>query len=297
MENFNLLLHKKRVINIITKDSKTTYEIKSLSKKDKEKKEVGRKNELEDFKFQNIDWNELKQRQIDHVKLICSEISVPMELSPDYRLAVGLGNSSIYETSITLHHIYGFPYIPASAIKGVLRNFVINEFFQLSKEELKVTKKEDIGTKKEQKALKTSVEFCRIFGCPDKNARKNSEGKATSWIGDVIFFDSFPTQAPNIEMDIMTVHYPKYYGEGTQPPADWQNPNPIPFLTVKDNPKKNKYNKFQFIIGLRKGVKNDEIVLGDEKGTILSVASALLFEALTQHGIGAKTAIGYGYFQ
>jgi CRISPR-associated protein Cmr6 len=293
MENFNLLLHKAK--NVV---DRKTFEIKSLSKKGSDKREIGRKDELEGFSFSKIDFTALKQRQIDHANLLCSEVSIPMELSPDYRLAVGLGNSSIYETSISLHHIYGFPYIPASAIKGVLRNFVINEFFQLSKEELEATKKEDIGTKKEQKALKTSVEFCRIFGCPDKNARKNSEDKATSWIGDILFFDSFPTVAPNIEMDIMTVHYPKYYGEGNSlPPADWQNPNPIPFLTVKDNSKKNKYNKFQFIIGLRKGVKNDEIVLGDKKGTLLSVVSSLLFDALTQHGIGAKTAVGYGYFQ
>jgi len=292
MENFNLLFHKAK--DLI--DEKT-YEIKSLSKKDKDKKEVGRKKELEDFQFKNIDWNGLKQRQIDHAKLTCSEICTPLELSPDYRMAVGLGNSSIYETSITLHHIYGFPYIPGSAIKGVLRNYVINEFFQLTEEELKSTKKEDIGTKKEQKALKTSIAFCRIFGCPEKSARKNKDDKVPSWIGDMIFFDSFPTQAPNLEMDIMTVHYPKYYGEGNFPPADWQNPIPIPFLTVKNNPAKKKDNLFQFIIGVRQGAKNDELEIGDIKGQLLSVVSSLLFDALTEHGIGAKTAVGYGYFK
>src|SRR5690606_28759234 len=36
----------------------------------------------------------------------------------DWRLAVGLGEISVYETSIKLHHIYGFPYIPASTFKG-----------------------------------------------------------------------------------------------------------------------------------------------------------------------------------
>ena len=40
----------------------------------------------------------------------------------DWRLIVGLGNESVYDTSMTLHHVYGIPYIPASAVKGVVRS-------------------------------------------------------------------------------------------------------------------------------------------------------------------------------
>jgi len=35
------------------------------------------------------------------------------------RLAINLGSESVLETSIALHHSYGVPYIPGSAIKGV----------------------------------------------------------------------------------------------------------------------------------------------------------------------------------
>ena len=44
-------------------------------------------------------------------------------------MVVGLGGESVYETSITLHHIYGIPYIPASSIKGVVRSWIITEVF------------------------------------------------------------------------------------------------------------------------------------------------------------------------
>ena len=38
-----------------------------------------------------------------------------------WRLVVGLGLPSPLETGITLQHLYGFPYLPGSAIKGVTR--------------------------------------------------------------------------------------------------------------------------------------------------------------------------------
>ncbi len=44
-------------------------------------------------------------------------------------MIVGLGNESVYDTSMTLHHMYGIPFIPASAIKGVIRSWIIAEMF------------------------------------------------------------------------------------------------------------------------------------------------------------------------
>lgn len=35
------------------------------------------------------------------------------------RMAVGLGDESVLETSVTLHRTYGVPYIPGSALKGL----------------------------------------------------------------------------------------------------------------------------------------------------------------------------------
>ena len=78
----------------------------------------------------------------------------------------------------------------------------------------------------------------------------------------------------------MNPHYPDYYGDtkGTIPPADWQSPIPIQFLTI------GKATSFQFVIGVKK-----------ESEGILTKTKVWLETALKEHGIGAKTAVGYGY--
>lgn len=40
-----------------------------------------------------------------------------------WRLVIGLGLPTPLEVGITLHHLYGFPYLPGSAIKGVTRSW------------------------------------------------------------------------------------------------------------------------------------------------------------------------------
>ena len=295
MENFHLLLNKWPAVN------KEGVEIPKLSMKGKDKNQIERWHSrrkdggLEGFDFsKGINYQAICARQHEHAAAFCAEICEPLVLSPDYRLVVGLGNPSIYETSMTLHHVYGFPYIPATGIKGALRNYVINNYFELSKEERTRIKQEDWGTEKEHRALQ-KVWFCQMFGCPPGSGRKNRKGEPTSYIGDIVFFDAYPTQAPNIDMDVMTVHYPDYYGDKNLPPADWQSPNPIPFLTVKDSP--TRKNKFQFIIGLRKGAKVEMEDFSGNESSLLNLTKTLLVDALTNHGIGAKTAVGYGYFK
>ena len=184
-------------------------------------------------------------------------------LKLDWRMALGLGHENVYETGITLHHIYGIPYIPASSIKGVVRSWIIEEMFENS----------------EEKAFKESSEMCDIFGCDEKSFYKEArEGK-------IIFFDAFPTSPPIIEPDIMNPHYPEYYG-GDKAPTDYQNPVPITFLTVKDT-------DFQFIIGSKKEALANFYV-GKTDADKNKTIDVWLKEALENHGIGAKTAVGYG---
>jgi len=71
----------------------------------------------------------ISKRYYDSIQNLNLKLSESLTLKPDWRLIVGLGNESIYETSMTLHHIYGFPYIPGSAIKGVTRNYYINDIY------------------------------------------------------------------------------------------------------------------------------------------------------------------------
>ena len=174
---------------------------------------------------------------------------------PDWRVIIGLGADSVYETGITLHHIYGFPYIPATAIKGVSRGYIISEKFQ----------------NKEETAFQDK-EFCDIFGCVSKSYYKESRQ------GKVTFFDAMPISIPQLKPDIMNVHYPDYYN-GSKAPTDTQNPNPIFFLTVENT-------EFQFMLGCK-----------EENENLLSIAFEWLKNALQNNGIGAKTAVGYGYMK
>ncbi|MEW6419780.1 MAG: type III-B CRISPR module RAMP protein Cmr6 [Nitrospirota bacterium] len=120
----------------------------------------------------------------------------------EYRLIIGLGGAHVLETGLTLHPLYGFPYIPASSVKGIARAYA-----EMSKEA-------------------SEDELREIFGSEDKNKvlETNREGK-------VVFLDGLPTEFPKLEIDIMNPHYGDYY-QGNKPPADYLSPNPITFLTV-----------------------------------------------------------------
>jgi len=201
------------------------------------------------------------------------------DLKVDWRLIVGLGNESVYETSMTLHHIYGIPYIPASAVKGVVRSWIITELFDsIEKQSI-----QDAG-------------FCDIFGCPKKIKEQESHYKEDRQ-GKIWFFDAFPTSAPQIKVDIMNSHYQPYYGATDDtPPADYHPTNPRVFLTVGEKDANGEPLKFQFIIGIKEKDSNKDIQSGKFEGRKpFDVAHEYLNEALTQHGIGAKTAVGYGY--
>lgn len=210
-------------------------------------------------------------------------ITEPISKKPDWRLIVGLGNESVYETSMTLHHIYGIPYIPGSAVKGVVRNHIITECFNKND-------KEEFDLKEAEKRALANKAFISLFGDQEHQ-------------GNIIFFDAFPSPTNEkpltIKPDIINCHYDKYY-EGKAPPADYHNPNPVFFLTVEGTP-------FNFFIGIKESKNTFNNITEDEINTIipenynkdkipLCLAEEWLKKALKDHGIGAKTAVGYGYF-
>ena len=85
----------------------------------------------------------------------------------------------------------------------------------------------------------------------------------------------------------MTPHYGEYYSKKDQAPVDTLSPNPIPFLTVVDT-------DFQFLMGSKKLGMQNKLWKYENKELTLS---EWLKKALTEHGIGAKTAVGYGYMK
>ncbi len=214
--------------------------------------------------YGDFDFSALCQRAESQIHLPYKKLS----FSPDWRLIIGLGGASVYETSITLHHIYGIPYIPASSIKGTVRSHIIREVFlpkYLAANDAKADEKA------EKEAMANDI-FKQFFGNQDQK-------------GKLIFYDAFPTSPPKIEVDIMNPHYGDYY-QGKTLPVDTLSPTPIPFLTVTGC-------DFQFLISSHEEDFSRTIPLNGVEKTI----TEWLHSALTNHGIGAKTAVGYGYFK
>ncbi|HIH69792.1 type III-B CRISPR module RAMP protein Cmr6 [Methermicoccus shengliensis] len=88
-----------------------------------------------------------------------------------------------------------------------------------------------------------------------------------------------------MELDIMSPHYQPYYREGKEP-GDWYDPKPIFFLAVP------RGIEFHFALAYREMSREQLEKAQNQK--LLENARALLCEALKEHGVGAKTALGYG---
>ncbi len=191
-----------------------------------------------------------------------------INLKPSYKLAVGLGDESVYETSIMIHHTYGCPYIPASTIKGVYKSYLEENGEAISKE-LSLDRGKFLG-------------FLDIlFG--------NTDIK-----GILVFFDSFPVKKYKIIIDNISVHYKEYYKNGEKPPTDGQDKNIVSFPVITDTEFKFciKYNQKE-VESYRKAKKLDfEIDKFLEKFN--SIFENEFKDALFYEGLGAKTSSGYG---
>lgn len=239
------------------------------------------------------------------IKSLCQDLRdkgyevVEEKLKLKWRLAINLGAASVYETSVLLHRNYSIPYIPGSAIKGVTRHWAILKLFnQYCKnyegdwKEISCIEKiventieENLSYEEFKKkfATKNIVPSKQLYEFSIKN---HNEIKSIQNIfgtqnrkGKVIFFDAIPLINKNddlIVLDVINVHYRSYY-EGKDIPGDWHDPVPIFFLAIE------KGTKFRFILA------------STDKQAVLK-ARELLMEALNVIGIGAKTSVGYGYF-
>lgn len=180
-----------------------------------------------------------------------------LSLQTDWRFVPGLGGTSTLETSVSLHPLYGFPYLPSTAVKGIARAYALFVKNRAASEEDRVLNRNAV------------VDACAasVFGSQDK-------------AGDIIFHDAIPNGIlPALELDIMNNHYSDYYN-GLEPPGDWMKPNPIFFLTVKPN------SEFRFFVSKR----------GEVNESLIQHAEEWLTGGLTDLGAGGKTSAGYGYF-
>ncbi len=171
--------------------------------------------------------------------------NVIREIEIDGRMICGLGGASVWENSISIHRTYGVPYVPGSSLKGVAASFARNHVAGFEQ---------------------TAEAYELLFG---------SQRSA----GFVTFHDGLllpeSTTKQFLHQEVMTVHHPEYYGNKVVPPADWDSPIPVGFLSASG----------KYLLALTS-------VEGGE--TWLTIALRILKEALENEGVGAKTSSGYG---
>ncbi len=137
------------------------------------------------------------------------------------RTIVGMGGETVLEADLTLHALYGLPFIPGSALKGVTRAYVTGEIAE-----------HHSGRLAGDDAL-----VRRVFGSQEI-------------AGSVIFFDALPYQGRfALALDIINTHYLRYYSE-QQPPTNDQHPDLFTFLTVTDT-------IFAFALAPRHPIQNE----------------------------------------
>ena len=189
------------------------------------------------------------------------------------RLAINLADSLIQNAGISLDRLFGMPYIPGSAVKGVSRDAALAQL-----------KAAPQGQKAE--ILKN---FCLIFGTSEVDFKTGDLREyaspehtiRTDTKGAVSFLPAYPVNDAKIVVDLTNVHYPDYYRSGRVEDLSKENPRPNPFPTVDVGA------QFAFCLILN-GMKNDS--------SLIPIARRWLELAITESGLGAKTASGYGWF-
>jgi len=193
--------------------------------------------------------------------LVRAADAITFQAQTDWRFVTGLGRNTPFEVGFTFHRLYGFPVIPGSGLKGLARAWA---YFRLKEEQPDCESEED-------------PLFAAVFG----RASKGDESEGS--VGGAVFFEAIPLDEPELEVDVMTPHFPDYYSDKKNrvPPSDDQDPVPIPFLTIKDGV------RFGFAVGWR-GASNPKAH---------TQAVEWLKAGLENLGAGGKTAAGYGYFE
>lgn len=186
-------------------------------------------------------------------------------------LIVNQAGGALENAGICLHPHFNDPYIPGSAVKGIARHAAWCEWH----------------TAIEPQKAKIAKDIAAIFGFPtgDKkglDAYLAELGFQDTSAGKIAFLAAAPNEEkkPVLMMDIVNCHHMKYYASD-DPHAqalDNEAPNPQFFPVVQAG------TTFRFtLVPLR-------------EDALLEQAKKWLLAAIENHGAGAKTSSGYGWF-
>jgi CRISPR-associated protein Cmr6 len=211
----------------------------------------------------------------------CARLAVEVELSS--RLLVGHGLPSPNEVGLHLHHTWGTPLIPGSALKGLLAHYLQASYGPAVGDEGDELQAREPwrGVEWRDKAPQRGPgeAYRAIFGAPD--AKQDEEGNPNQGMirGRIQFHDALwvPEVASPLALDVLTPHHAQWYQGKAQEPNDYDDPTPVPFLTVRPG------QRFWVVLS---GAPEDLVMV--------KFALTELVEALSEWGVGGKTAAGYG---
>lgn len=187
-----------------------------------------------------------------------------LELTQTSRLLLHLGRASVLENvGLCADRTTGLPLIPGTALKGVLSTWACWEANQKADGSFN-----ENTTFKQERNLYPNDLARRIFGDDSDSGSEHA--------GDVIFVGGFPATPPTLGIDIVNPHY----DANGQPK---KNLTPNAFLCVEPG------TLWRFAFFVRPGAS--------DAPALIEQTTRWLTECLTQLGIGAKTAAGYGRFR
>ena len=304
MPDRTLLENVQRLFNKCPKEcnpslllDKFTRPCKSEEQKDEIKKVID--SSSQDLKEQ---FDQATKHRSDFLKSFKAQCWNRITTSP---LALHLSRSTPLENAgLCLHRIYGFPYIPGSALKGMAHSYAVTIWLSTEAagkndiEKMRIWERIikvfgsapslwfDYPKPKDEPGLVQKAE--KILGIqllPDNPEERKNKIREWNRSGSVIFHDSWPSQLPQIIVDIVNNHHPDYYSEKSDDgPGDWENPNPVYFPAFSTGV------EFEFAISNRS-------LIAPDSNESLDLARLWLDGALTYLGAGAKTNAGYGAFK
>lgn len=232
---------------------------------------------LAGVKWDSKELNELRARHtrrfLNLFRSACSDRAAITIGQLEGRLAINLADSLIQNAGICLDRLFGLPYIPGSAVKGVCRHAAL----------------EELKNAEDHAKLNLLRTFCTVFGTAENDFTKGTlrafrdlqPSKDMDRKGAIAFLPAYPINETKIVVDLTNVHYPDYYRTGHAEDQSKENPRPNPFPAVEVGA------QFVFCLVLN-GMNNEP--------TLLEAATRWLHLAITERGLGAKTAAGYGWF-
>jgi CRISPR-associated protein Cmr6 len=185
------------------------------------------------------------------------------QLSTIGRLAIGLGSESVLETGLRLHHTYGLPIIPGSALKGLASHYCSDVWGQ---------RHADVPAEENRPFRPREPYHSLLFGTTE-------DGGAIAFHDALITPESLDRGA--LRLDVMTPHHPKWQNNEAAP-TDFDSPNPVSFVSVSGT------------FDIRLSWVGPIDTPSDQSEAWTALAMKILCEALAEWGVGGKTSSGYG---